>query len=289
MKHALPKLRLGATSFLVREDYIPAVRFAAERCDDVAVLLTETGTNGAWLPSRETLREAGRIAAGEGATVHVHLPTDGDFDTPQRAKDMEARVRMALERAEPLKAHSFVLHVDVPSLCGTGTAPDTERLAWIREALERIAALTDAPERIAVENLEGFAPTFWDHWLETVPCSRCLDVGHIWKDGGDPVPVLETWLERVRVIHLHGLELREGRVRDHLSLRNMAQERIDAVMHPLWKRGFSGVLTLEVFTAEAFRESYARLLVSYEHFVRISAAESLAKPLFPRKGQGSDQ
>ena len=45
-KYTLPNMRLGATSFLLHETYVPAVRFAAERCDDVALLLLETGGSG---------------------------------------------------------------------------------------------------------------------------------------------------------------------------------------------------------------------------------------------------
>lgn len=42
-KYVIPNMRLGATSFLLHETYVPAVRFAAERCDDVALLLVEPG------------------------------------------------------------------------------------------------------------------------------------------------------------------------------------------------------------------------------------------------------
>lgn len=42
-KYVIPNIRLGATSFLLHETYVPAVRFAAERCDDVALLLVEPG------------------------------------------------------------------------------------------------------------------------------------------------------------------------------------------------------------------------------------------------------
>ena len=145
-----------------------------------------------------------------------------------------------------------------------------------------------------MENLETYAPSFWDRWLAGTPYSRCLDVGHIWKDGGDPAPVLAAWLPRVRVIHLHGLEPRGSeadaakpqgqqrapeklaernlsrlfgpRPRDHKSLRLMPPEFVDDVMHPLWKTGFSGVLNLEVFSVEDFTASHAVLMHSWERY-----------------------
>ena len=297
-KYTLPNLRLGATSFLLHAAYVPAVRFAAERCDDVALLLLETGGSGEYLATPGEIAEIGRIIAGEGATLHVHLPTDADFDTREGARAMIGKVRRAAELTGPLDPHSFVLHVDFPSLHGTGREPSAEQQEWTAEALREIAAHLPAPERLAVENLESYAPTFWDRWLAGTPYSRCLDVGHIWKDGGDPAPVLAAWLPRVRVIHLHGLEPRgdgagaagaaqpQGRQkapetpmgrnlprlfgprpRDHKSLRFMPPELVDEVAHPLWKAGFSGVLNFEVFSVEDFAVSHAVLIQSWERYV----------------------
>lgn len=296
-KYTLPNLRLGATSFLLHAAYVPAVRFAAERCDDVALLLLETGGRGEYLATPGEIAEIGRIIAGEGTTLHVHLPTDADFDTREGARAMIEKVRRAAELTGPLDPHSFVLHVDFPSLHGTGREPSAEQQEWTAEALREIAAHLPAPERLAVENLEAYAPTFWDRWLAGTPYSRCLDVGHIWKDGGEPAPVLAAWLPRVRVIHLHGLEPRGNgasaadaakphgrqkapetpvgrnlprlfgpRPRDHKSLRFMPPELVDEVAHPLWKAGFSGVLNLEVFSVEDFTASHAVLMQSWERY-----------------------
>ena len=297
-KYVIPNMRLGATSFLLHETYVPAVRFAAERCDDVALLLVEPGERNEYLATPGEIVEIGRIIAGERATLHVHLPTDADFDTWEGARSMIGKIRRVAELTGPLDPHSFVLHVDFPSLHGTGGEPSAEQQEWTAEALREIAACLPAPERLAVENLETYAPSFWDRWLAGTPYSRCLDVGHIWKDGGDPAPVLAAWLPRVRVIHLHGLEQRGSeadaakpqgqqnapeklaernlsrlfgpRPRDHKSLRLMPPEFVDDVMHPLWKTGFSGVLNLEVFSVEDFTASHAVLMQSWERYAASS-------------------
>ena len=73
-KYVIPNMRLGATSFLLHETYVPAVRFAAERCDDVALLLVEPGERNEYLATPGEIAEIGRIIAGERATLHVHLP-----------------------------------------------------------------------------------------------------------------------------------------------------------------------------------------------------------------------
>ena len=176
-KYAIPNMRLGATSFLLHETYVPAVRFAAERCDDVALLLVEPGERNEYLATPGEIAEIGRIIAGEGVTLHVHLPTDADFDTREGARAMIGKIRRVAELTGPLDPHSFVLHVDFPSLHGTGGEPSAEQQEWTAEALREIAACLPAPERLAVENLETYAPSFWDRWLAGTPYSRCLDVG----------------------------------------------------------------------------------------------------------------
>ncbi len=292
-RYAVPGIRLGGTSFLLHESYVPAVRFTAERCEDVALLLLETGARGEYLASPGEVAEIARILDGEGATLHVHLPTDVNFDTPENARAMVDKVRLVAERTAPLHPHSFVLHVDFPSLRKLFSVPETDhaRYRWTAEALCAIAACLPHPEQLAIENLEHFLPGFWDSWIEGTRYSRCIDVGHIWKDGGDPASLLAAWLPRIRVMHLHGLEpcpieLSAERSsplwfsgastarfpnpgahpRDHRSLRFMSPERIDAVLHPLWENDFAGVLCLEVFRFDDFAASHAALLRSRERY-----------------------
>ena len=143
-KYVIPNMRLGATSFLLHETYVPAVRFAAERCDDVALLLVEPGERNEYLATPGEIVEIGRIIAGERATLHVHLPTDADFDTWEGARSMIGKIRRVAELTGPLDPHSFVLHVDFPSLHGTGGEPSAEQQEWTAEALREIAAWTAA-------------------------------------------------------------------------------------------------------------------------------------------------
>ena len=268
-KYLIPRIRLGGTSFLLHAGYVPAVRFAAERCEDVALLLLETGRHGEWLPTIREINEIRKIIIGEGASLHVHLPIDADFDTPEGASTMADNAVQAVERAGPLHPHSFVLHVDFPSLHTRqfpklpGGELAQERHAWTAEALARIAARLPMPEALAIENLEHLPIHFWDAWLDTTPYSRCLDIGHIWKSGGDPVAAFTAWQSRIRLIHLHGLDTEN---RDHASLRLMPPARLDAIMHTLWQSGFAGVINLEVFNFDDFTASHAALLLSWERY-----------------------
>ena len=69
---------------------------------------------------------------------------------------------------------------------------------------------------------------------------------------------LETWIDRARVVHLHGIA-----DRDHVSLALVPPDRLDPVVDLLVTH-FSGVVTLEVFDREDLRTSLAALRASIE-------------------------
>ncbi len=279
-KYRIPRLRTGSTSYLLHDSYVPAVRFTAERCDDVSLLLLETGPDMSWLPSPKEVAEMAAILDGEGAAIHVHMPTDLFFDTEADARKIVSKARHVIDLTAPLAPHSFVIHVDFLSQRNCLTKPPAkaisqEQVLYTRDALTDIASYLPSPDMLCVENLEGYPVSFWDCWLEDSPFSRCLDIGHIWKDSGDPLSVLSDWGSRLRVIHLHGLKKTEGvdatghsavYCRDHKSLALMPEEDIDLVMHPLWQQGFEGTLVLEVFSTEDFLSSHAALLSSWDRY-----------------------
>ncbi|HEY9525893.1 MAG TPA: cobamide remodeling phosphodiesterase CbiR, partial [Anaerolineales bacterium] len=109
-------------------------------------------------------------------------------------------------------------------------------------ALEIVSQWAGGPDKLAVENLETYPLDFIQPVLDRIPVSRCVDIGHLWLDGHDPIPYLQAALPRVRVIHLHGIA-----ERDHRSLAFMPQELIRA--------RYEGVLTLEIFSEEDFFSS----------------------------------
>jgi hypothetical protein len=73
--------------------------------------------------------------------------------------------------------------------------------------------------------------------------------------GCDPLTVLDDWLPRTRVIHIHGLA-----ERDHKSLALMPTDQLDPVVARLMD--YHGVVTLEVFETSDFFGSRTALLES---------------------------
>ncbi len=291
-KHfTLPHTRLGGTSFLLHANYVEGVRYTAKHCDDVALLLTGVGDNGKWLISEQEIRDIATVLDSEGTTLHVHLPTDGHCSTEQDSKKFYSHVLMSMERVAPLQPHSYVLHLDFPELYNTGLYPTSEQRARTANMLLDIAKHLDDPAKLAIENLEAYPVDFLDPWLEQTPYSRCMDIGHLWKDMHDPLPLLQKWLPQTRLIHLHGLfpdpaktrtsarnslpprptrqamrTLFGKHPRDHKSLFYMPKKWLDSVLHALWTYRFQGVVNLEIFDIHDFETSHSLMMQSRSRF-----------------------
>lgn len=289
-KHIIPNTRLGGTSFIIHADYVSGVRYAKERCDDIALLLTCVGEKGEWLPTKEEIKEIKRIIEGEGITLHVHLPTDGECSTEQNTKAYCQKILMAIERVSFLNVHTFVQHIDIIELRSMNTLPSLEQQEYIRQMLSTIAKHIENPNMLALENLETFPLNFIDFCFHNTEYSRCLDIGHLWKEGRDPALIIPTWLDKIRLVHLHGLKpkhlfqtqdaiykkilptgatirhLYGKKVCDHKSLDNIPHAWIDKALHPLWKNNYNGVINLEVFNTDDFNASYHAVLQSYKRF-----------------------
>jgi sugar phosphate isomerase/epimerase len=116
--------------------------------------------------------------------------------------------------------------------------------------LEIVSEWAGSAERLAVENLESYPLDFIQPVLDRIPVSRCVDVGHLWLDGHDPIPYLQAALARTRVVHIHGIA-----ERDHRSLAFMPREKVLPVFQELLRMNYEGVLTLEVFSEADFKSS----------------------------------
>jgi sugar phosphate isomerase/epimerase len=148
-----------------------------------------------------------------------------------------------------------VLHLDgreILNNTGLAAIENWDRLAV--RALEIVSDLLPDSRLLAIENLEKYPAGFWDEVLKRSPVSRCIDIGHLWYDGLDPVPYLEKYIDRARVLHIHGIA-----GRDHKSLNNVPINELARVMKFILQSGYQGVLTMEVFGEEDFRSSMSAI------------------------------
>jgi sugar phosphate isomerase/epimerase len=248
--------RLGTTSYIIPADIAPNVRHLAGTVRDIELVIFEVDDGQNNLPAVEVIDELVEIASRHDLSYTVHLPldlrlgADGDEGHASVAKALAV-----IERTRPLEPWAWIVHLDGREVRVDPEPEDLERWqAHTRRALEIVAAATGAPERLAVENLETYPPDFVNPVIEGLPVSRCVDIGHLWKDGHDAIPYLRAALPRTRVIHLHGMG-----DRDHRSLAVMPDAPVVAVLDELARADYRGVLTLEIFGEEDFAGSMAML------------------------------
>ena len=252
--------RIGTSSYIIPADILPNVHYLAGQVRDVELVLFELDDGQSNLPDNALREKLRQLAADHDTTFTVHLPLDlrlGADGDEQHVSLVKAR--RVIEATQEINPWAYVLHLDGKEFRQGASETDLRR--WQDQsvrALEIVAGWAGGFERLAVENLDTYPPDFNDPVLERVPVSRCVDVGHLWKDGHDPLPYLERWLLRTRVMHIHGIA-----ERDHKSLAHVPGENLDLVLRYLMQQSYGGVFTMEIFSEEDFHSSLAALQDSF--------------------------
>lgn len=250
--------RVGATSYVIPDQILPNVEYLAPRVDDVELLLFESDEHGGNLPSAALVADLRQLAAEHDLTYTVHLPLDlslGSAGSEGHASLLKAR--RVIEATNDLEPHAFTVHLDGRPLLAS---PSARELAdWrdnSRRALQIVCSWLDDPRRLCVENVEGWDAEALAPIVDAVMVSRTIDVGHLWLQAVDPLDHLSRWIDRARVVHLHGVAKR-----DHASVAQVCPEMLDPVVALMAAR-FSGVVTLEVFNSTDLDTSIAALNAS---------------------------
>jgi len=236
---------------------------------DVELVIFEADDHYNNLPDEKTIAELNGFAEMHDLTYTVHLPLDMGLAESNPALDKAARV---IRSTESLAPRGFVVHLDGCAMPGT---QDFTR--WRDNSLRSLDLLSREVNHvgeICVENLENQPPEMISAILDALPVSCCADVGHFWKSGQDPLPWLESWFERIRIVHIHGMG-----TRDHKSLSLMPPKSLDPVMEFLAER-YTGVVTVEVFSEKDFRGSMEAVKQSLHRLGRetfLEGSEALLK------------
>lgn len=260
--------RVGTTSYIIEDDLVPNARYLAQRVQEMQIVLFDLPGGPSNLPDAQTVNELRAIGIAHDLTYTVHLIEDLRLHNPDGAPSTSiARARQVIEITQALEPWAYVLHLDGKEhRQPTAALAAAEALAsWQAEtvqALTAVAACAGEPALLAVENLESYPPEFVSPVIEYLPVSRCVDIGHLWLDGHDPMPYLRSALPHTRVVHIHGIHEVNGQKRDHQSLARMAPERIDPVIELLMHEQYRGVLSMEVFGEDDFETSMGALIES---------------------------
>lgn len=236
--------RIGTTSYIVPADILPNARWLAEKVKDIELVLFDVDEY-CNVPDAETIAELNTIAATYGLTYTVHLPLDLDFGANGKTLSVE-KAQKVIRATEDLFPWAYVAHLAKGADGKCAEEWQKDRTPAIRELLFSVSE----PSLLAVENLECY-PAEWNlPIINENGLSMTIDIGHLWLQGRDPLPLLSEWLPFIRVIHLHGIG-----TRDHQSLTHQPFEQVQTLMRTLIKKEYSGVLTLEVFNQEDFESS----------------------------------
>lgn len=236
---------LGTTSFIYHADILTNVRNLASLIDDMELVLfiAEKEDN---LPSRAVLNEIKKIAGTNRMGFTVHLPLRislGDNDAASRAASVRTATDI-IHLTGCINPRAYIIHLNADEPCKENT--DKAWTAWTDlccESLADIISRTGVKECLCIENLETYDIVRLDPVLQNPGINLCLDIGHLWIQGINPVPVIEHYEKRMRVIHLHGIH-----ERDHSSLAFADFRELKKVLDAIRAHHFSGVLTLEVFS-----------------------------------------
>ena len=248
--HSLP-FRLGTSSYIIPADILPNVRYLAGKIRDIELVLFEVDDGPNNLPSSDVLDELQQLATLYDLTYTVHLPLDLKLAADGSDQDISlTKARKVIDLTRRLDPWAYVLHLDGKEVRESKDA-EVQR-HWQDQAvraLEIVSEWAGGPEKLAVENLEGYPPDFIQSVLDHIPVSRCVDIGHLWLDDVPVMPYLEKALPRARVIHIHGIG-----ERDHASLSHIDPAELDQVFQTLLAN-YRGVLTLEIFSEPDFLTS----------------------------------
>jgi adenosylcobalamin phosphodiesterase len=236
--------RLGTTSYIIPDDLVPNVEYLADKVDDIELVLFESDEISN-IPDRQLVRKFYELAAAKDLTYTVHLPLDanlGSSSEKERISSVGKCLRI-IERMAPLEPFAYIMHFHGDC---RGKCPSQNLAGW-RASLEKstaeILACGIAPGDLCVETLdypfELIEDIVFDHQL-----SICLDLGHLIYYDFPPLEHLERYLDRTRVIHLHGIS--EGK--DHRAVSYIEPKLLSEMLAPLYKdKKKERVVTLEVF------------------------------------------
>jgi sugar phosphate isomerase/epimerase len=248
--------RLGTTSYIIPDDILPNVCYLVDKVDDIELVLFEVDDGPNNLPSAEVVSELARLAKIHQLTYTVHLPLDLKLASGGAEQSVSLqKARRVIDCTCELNPWAYVLHLDARQVKDQPSSAVMSR--WQEQsaqALEIVAGWTGSMPRLAVENLEGYPPDTNLPVLERSGASACLDIGHLWLDGHNPLEHLIKMLPVTRVIHIHGIK-----ERDHRSLAAMPADKLDAIFSYLLAQDYNGVLTLEVFSEADFISSLAAI------------------------------
>ena len=240
--------KIGTTSFIYRDDYIPNVSRLGGFLDEIELLVFESDPVEMLFP-QPVIAELAGLAETMKLSYNIHLPTDisiSDPDSAQQKLAVETLVKV-IRRMSPLCPTTHSLHIPY----NEDTYEEYKIKRWqdiVYRNLVQILNAGIAADKISIETL--------DYPLELVVeivadlgLTLCLDIGHLLIHGHDCPTMINRYGELTSIIHLHGVENN----RDHVALDRLPMDFMVSILQSL--HGFTGSVSLEVFSFKHLQKS----------------------------------
>ncbi|MBW1821968.1 MAG: sugar phosphate isomerase/epimerase, partial [Deltaproteobacteria bacterium] len=196
--------KLGTTSFIYQDRYVPNVKMLGPYLDEIELLLFESKPG--CLPKQNEIDELSILSKEFEITYNIHLPTDisfGNRDPSVRQHAVETILRV-FDLTSPLSPSTCTLHLSYDE-----SSREMDKVKrWQELTYETIKQLINfgvKAEEISVETLDY--PFKWVE--EIVPDFKftiCMDIGHLIVYSVDINKFYNAYCDNISIIHLHGVE-----------------------------------------------------------------------------------
>lgn len=218
-KKSVRKFKVGCPSYILPTGYIENITFAMDHVEDVQLLLFDSETEDP-LFKEETLMTLDYLAKDGEITYSVHMHTFPDiFDKDGFNNRLNKAVKV-MNKLESLPISGYTFHYDIPEKIEDITEEKKIEIdqCYIRFFKELKKRLGNYSPIITLENTT--TPLSWlDHVVKEAGIHYCLDLGHLQQQGFGLSAVNER-MDQTKIIHIHGIETKEGKKKDHRALKD---------------------------------------------------------------------
>jgi sugar phosphate isomerase/epimerase len=260
------RFKIATTSFIFPDHIIPNVKKLGSFFDEIELLIFESQPKEV-LPSKHEIKELLYLSGKLNLTYNIHLPIDVSLTSGSLKKRGQAvdTILQVMERFSPLNPSTHTLHLDMPS--DINFKKKTDYSAGIKKwqenifkNLETLLCKVANPGTISIETLD-YPFVFVEMFIKQFNMSVCIDAGHQIKYGYNLLETFDKHKDKTSIIHLHGVDFSQSKIKDHTSLDKLPEQHINQIKTIL--NDYTGVVSLEVFNLE----NLTRSLISLSNFL----------------------
>jgi sugar phosphate isomerase/epimerase len=248
--------RIGTTSYIYPDGYVPNIRMLAPFFDEIELLIFESDYSK-W-PSISDIRELLQISMSENLGYNIHLPLDihlGASSQIIRQRAQETIIRL-MDRITPLNATTHTLHL----VLDENLSGQLKISQWRHRILDSLISMEKngvGGDDFSIETLDY--PLKWVmSAVDALDMTICLDVGHLYVNGHDPMNLFHLFQKKISIMHLYGFRKKH----EHKSLKLLNNEQLNTVCHLL--KTFKKTVSLEVFSFNDLKTSLQTLEILWE-------------------------